>query len=143
MKTFAEKLRDARVAAGMTMAQLAETVELSLTSIQAYEKAKKRPRQTTMLKLAKALNVSIKFLTDDNCEDPMADIEKDGYIEEARLRYGAQGARDINALLDENTALFAGGELSQAEKDVFFEAIMRAYITCKEEARVKFSPKNR
>ena len=35
-----------------------------------------------MLKLAKALKVSVKFLSDDECENPVEDIEKDGYIED-------------------------------------------------------------
>ena len=43
--------------------------------------------------------------------------------------------------MEENAALFAGGELSQSEKDAFFEAVMRAYITCKEEAKQKFGRK--
>lgn len=88
-----------------------------------------------MAKLAKALKVSIKFLSDDECEDPVADIEKDNYIEEARERYGAKGARDIDQLLADNAALFAGGELSQDQKDAFFQAVMTAYVTCKEEAK--------
>ena len=46
-----------------------------------------------MAKLAKALQVSIKFLTDDECEDPVADIERT-ITEEARERYGAKGAVD-------------------------------------------------
>lgn len=41
-------------------------------------------------------------------------------------------------LLRKNTALFAGGDLSQEEKDAFFEAVMRAYVACKDEARRKF-----
>ena len=45
-------------------------------------------------------------------------------------------------LLEANAALFAGGELSQDEKDAFFEAVMKAYLTCKEEAREKFGRKN-
>ena len=95
-----------------------------------------------MLKLAKALKVSVKFLSDDECENPVEDIEKDGYIEEARERYGAQGARDVEALLADNAALFAGGELSQEQKDAFFQAVMTAYVTCKEEAKAKFGRKN-
>ena len=95
-----------------------------------------------MAKLAKALQVSIKFLTDDECEDPVADIEKDNYIEEARERYGAKGVRDVEQLLADNAALFAGGELSQDQKDAFFQAVMTAYVTCKEEAKAKFGRKN-
>lgn len=75
------------------------------------------------------------------CTDPLADIEKDDYVEEARQRYGASGARDVDALLRDNAALFAGGELSQEEKDAFFEAVMRAYVTSKDIASVKFGRK--
>ena len=73
----------------------------------------------------------------------MEDIEKDGYIEEARERYGAKGARDLDTLISENCALFAGGELTADEKDVFFEALTKAYIASKEEARMKFTPKSK
>ena len=66
---------------------------------------------------------------------------KDGYIEEARARYGAKGGRDVDALLAENSALFAGGELSQSQKDAFFDAVMKAYITSKEAAKIKFGHK--
>lgn len=141
MKSFADKVKDARAELGLSQAQLSEQIGVSVRSVQLYEQGVKKPRQSTTLKLAKALKVSVRFLTDDECENPLEDIEKDGYIEEARERYGASGARDMNALLEANAALFAGGELSQAEKDAFFEAVMKAYITCKEEAREKFGRK--
>lgn len=145
MKRFPEKVKDARSELGLSQSQLGEIAGVSLRTILAYEKGEKKPRQCTMLKLAKALKVSVKFLSDDNCENPVEDIEKDGYIEEARERYGSRGARDVEKLLAENTALFAGGELSQDQKDAFFQAVMTAYVTCKEEAKRKFGqhPSNR
>ena len=142
MKPFTDKVRDARIELGMTQTQLGEAVGVSLRTILAYEKGEKKPRQATMLKLAKVLKVSVKFLSDDECENPMEDIEKDGYIEEAREKYGAKGGRDIEQLLADNAALFAGGELTQEQKDEFFQAIMTAYVTCKEEAKAKFGRKN-
>lgn len=143
MKSFAEKVFDARTELGFSQTQLGEKVGVSLRSILAYEKGEKTPRPSTVLKLARELHVSVKFLTDDNCENPLEDIEKDGYIEEAREKYGSKGARDLDTLISENCALFAGGELSTEEKDVFFEALTKAYIACKEEAREKFTPKSR
>ena len=95
-----------------------------------------------MAKLAKALKVSVRFLNDDECRDPVADIEKDNYIEDARARYGSRGARDAAELLAENAALFAGGELSQDQKDAFFQAVMTAYVTCREEAKAKYGKKH-
>ncbi len=44
-------------------------------------------------------------------------------------------------MLEENTALFAGGELSQEEKDTYFNALMTAYITCRETAKEKYGRK--
>ena len=143
MKSFAEKLRDARYELGISQTELGDKVGVSLRSILAYEKGESVPRQNTVLKLEKTLNVSVKFLTDDNCENPVEDIEKDGYIEEARERYGAKGARDLDTLISENCALFAGGELTADEKEVFFEALTKAYIASKEEARMKFTPKSK
>ena len=141
MKSFSDKVKDARAAHGLSQTQLAEMIGVTVRSILAYEKGEKKPRRSTLLKLAKVLQVSIRFLTDDSCMDPNADIEKDVYIAEANDRYGAKGARDVEELLEDNAALFAGGELSQEQKDAFFDAVMKAYITCKEEAKVKFGKK--
>lgn len=139
--TFSDKIKRAREVAGLTQNELAQAAEVSQRTIASYESGGAIARRTTTERLAKALKVSVKYLTDENCTDPMADIEKDGYVEQARSLYGSKGARDVNALLEENAALFAGGELSQSEKDAFFEAVMRAYITCKEEAKQKFGRK--
>lgn len=142
MKSFPEKVKDARTELGLSQTELANRVGVSLRTITGYEKCEKRPRAASMLKLAKALQVSVKFLSDDACDNPIEDIEQDGYIEEARSKYGAQGGRDMEALLADNAALFAGGELSQEQKDAFFQAVMTAYVTSKEEARKKFGRKN-
>ena len=109
MKSFAEKVRDARAALGISQTKLGELAGVSLRTILAYEKGGKRPRPATLLKLAKALQVSVTFLSNDECEDPMEGIEKDDYITEARARYSAKDATDISRLLNENMAVFAGG----------------------------------
>lgn len=142
MASFSEKVKNARSEAGLTQSELAELVGVSARSIQAYELGAKNPRQSTMLQLAKALKVSYKYLSDEACDNPMEDIEKDGYIDRARKEYGASGARDINALLADNKALFAGGSISQEDKDAFFEAVVSAYFSCKAEAKIKFGKKD-
>ena len=137
MKAFADKVKEARISLGWSQLQLAREVGVSPRSVQAYERGEKTPRPVMLANLAKALKVSVKFLADGDCDDPAADIEKDSYIEEARERYGAKGAREAD-----NAALFAGGELSQEQKDAFFQAVMTAYVTCKEEAKAKFGRKD-
>ena len=139
--TFSDKIKRAREVAKLTQNELAQQVGVSQRTIASYESGGAKARRSTIEKLAHALKVSVKFLTDDDCIDPLADIEKDDYIDQARAMYGAKGVRDMEELLRENTALFAGGELSQEQKDMFFQAVMTAYVTCKEEASKKFGRK--
>ena len=139
--TFSDKIKRSREVADLTQQELADLVGVSKRTIASYESTNAVARRTTIVKLARALKVSVHYLSDDECTDPLADIEKDDYVEEARQRYGASGARDVDALLRDNAALFAGGELSQEEKDAFFEAVMRAYVASKDIASVKFGRK--
>lgn len=139
--TFSDKIKRSREIVGLTQQELADAVGISKRAVAAYESEDAKARRGTIVKLAKALKVSVTYLLDDACTDPLADIAKDDYVEEARQMYGYTGARDVDRLLQDNAALFAGGELSQEQKDAFFEAVMKAYITCKEEARAKFGRK--
>ena len=141
MATFPEKVKHARSELGLTQAELGEATGVSLRTILDYEKGKKVPRQATLLKLARALKVSSRFLTDDSCDDPLEDIARDGYITEARKSYGAKGGREIDALLSESVALFAGGDIPQEEKDRFFDALMTAYVKSKEAAKKTYGRK--
>lgn len=136
--TFSDKIKKAREVVGLTQQGLADLVGVSKRTIASYECTNAMARRSTLVKLASALKVSVKYLADPDCTDPLEDIEKDAHMAEARRLYGAAGARDVEALLNENTALFAGGELSQEEKDAFFEAVLRAYFASKDEARKKF-----
>lgn len=139
--TFSDKIKRSREVADLTQQELADLVGVSKRTIASYESTNAVARRTTIVKLARALKVSVRYLSDNECTDPLAEIEKDEYVEEARQRYGASGARDVDALLRDNAALFAGGELSQEEKDAFFEAVMRAYVASKDIASVKFGRK--
>lgn len=139
--TFSDKIIQARKAAKLTQQELADLVGVSKRTIASYECSDAMARRHTIVKLARALKVSVKYLSDPDCTDPLEDIKKDAHVEAARRRYGSTGARDVEALLSENAALFAGGELSQEEKDAFFEAVMRAYVASKDAAKNKFGRK--
>lgn len=141
MKTLPEKIREARNALGLSQTELGALVGVSLRSIVAYEKGEKYPREKTMFQLAKALRVSIKYLKEDECENPTEDIDKDPFIVDASEKFGMSGSKDMERMLAENTALFAGGELSQEEKDIYFNALYKAYTACREQAKEKFGKK--
>lgn len=143
MSTLPEKIKIQRCTLGLSQNELGNLVGVSLRSVASYERGEKYPREKTIYQLAKALRVSIKYLKEDSCENPLEDIEKNPFVAEAAEQYGVKGARDVESLLAENAALFAGGELSQEEKDMYFEALMTAYVTCKEKAKKKYGRKKK
>ena len=139
---FSEKVRKARMELDLTQQQLAELVGVTSRSIASYETIGMRPRGNGARKLAKALKVSVDYLLDDEIDDPEYGKEKAPYIEEAYAKYGEKAAREMDTLLEQNTALFAGGTLSEEAKDAFFQAVMRAYLACKDASREKFGKKS-
>lgn len=100
-------------------------------------------RISTMRKLAHALNVSYDYLKHDEITDPSYGIEKMDYIDEVNGQLGEKGARDINEILEANRALFAGGELDEEAKDAFYQAVTKAYLSCKMEAKKTFGRKKK
>lgn len=139
MKTFSEKVREARAALNLNQQQLGDMSGVSKRSIAAYESTDVKPRGNVMKKLAAALQVSVDYLLNDEISDPKHGIEKAPFLKEAYEKYGNRAAKDVDALLEQNAALFAGGAFDQETKDAFFEAVMKAYLTCKEEARKTYS----
>jgi len=55
---FAQNLRDARLAKGLTQEALADAAELHRTHISLLEKAKRDPKLTTIAKLAEGLDTT-------------------------------------------------------------------------------------
>lgn len=141
MTAFSEKLRSARQAAGLNQTELAEKAGVTRRSIFAYENGASVPRPHVTRRIAAALDVTVAYLTNEDAVDPDEGRVREENIEMARERFGAKGAREAARLLDMNNALFTGGELTQEDKDAFFNAIMTAYITAKEDARRRFTPK--
>ena len=137
-----EKIRKIRTEKGFTQKDLAEKLEVSLKSIGNYESGYRKPTPKTLVKLAQLLDVSTTYLSDPHCFDRYAGMEKDKYISQTLNLYGNKEAIDLNSLLEANQAAFAGGELSESQKDKFFQAITEMYFACKEEASKKYGRKN-
>lgn len=135
MKTFSQKIKEGRREQKLNQQELARLVGVSKRSIAAYETTDTKPRGTVMMRLAQALKVSVDYLIIDEIQDPDHGFAHTAYLQAAKERFGYRAVAEMEALLRRNTALFAGGELDQEAKDAFFEALMKAYLTCKEEAR--------
>lgn len=65
------------------------------------------------------------------------------YVEEMRQKGGRREALDLEEMLRKNQALFAGGTISEEAKDAYFQAVMKAYLECKEAAKNTYGRKKK
>lgn len=120
---FGEKIRIMRQEAKMSQTELAKAIGVSLRTVQYYELGEKYPKQTDIYgKLASLFNVSADYLLSD----------EDQYIIEANKKGGVKSVRDVKALITEVGGLFAGGELSEEDKDKVIRALNDLYWRAKD-----------
>ncbi|HHT53328.1 MAG TPA: helix-turn-helix transcriptional regulator [Clostridiales bacterium] len=122
------------MAAGLTQKELAQKMGIAERTIQYYELGQRKPRKIeTVEKLAEILGVDMSNLLD----------ARSLLLIGAEEKGGARSAREVEELVSELSALFAGGELADEEKDVIMAALNRAYWDAKEDnkkyARKKYN----
>lgn len=141
--TFGEKLRTIRLSLNLSQSELAEKTGISERSLYTYEQTGTLPRSSNLRKIADALNVSVSYLLDEEETDPSKNIDHDIFIANSKNEFGYKGAREATEILSRASALFAGGELDDVAKELFFQSLMEVYLDSKQEARKKFSSKQR
>lgn len=129
---FGEKVKKSRTDAGLSQEDLAKKIGVSLRTITNYEVQNRYPKKREVYaKLAEVLGVDINYLM----------TEDEDFVVDASAKYGARGAKQAEQLIFEVHGLFAGGELSEADKDGVMKALQQAYWECKEENVQKYTPK--
>ena len=139
--TFGEKIKEARLAMNLSQTELAQLTGISERSLYTYEQLGTLPRKNNIRKLAEALHISVSYLLDEDETDTQSQIDDDLFIMEARKKFGSKGAKEAQDVLGRVNSLFAGGDLDEEAKDVFFQAVMAAYMDSKKNARDKYTPK--
>lgn len=127
---LSERLAKLRRMKEMTQVELAEKIGVSARTIQNYEMGTRTPKMDTIAKIAEVLEVDEKAILSD----------EDYFIIEAHEQYGSRGKKDAEELIQNATALFSGGQLSDNDKARVLEAIQEAYF----EAKIinkKYTPK--
>ena len=128
---FKERLKEKRLEAGLTQAELAEKVSVTTRTIQNYELGSRKPGNMKVIgDIATVLGTTADYL-----------LTSSGiYSVEAYHKGGAKAARDIDELVSEVTGLFAGGQLSEDALEGAMRALNDAYWMAKERNK-KFTPK--
>ena len=142
MKHFKDKVKEGRGRLGLSQKEFAEASGIGFRTITSYESGERFPQAAQLYKLARTLGVSTEYLRNDAIDDPSYGMDRMGYVEEMRTTSGRQDALDLEAMLRQNQALFAGGQVSEEAKDAYFRAVMKAYYECKEGASITFGRKN-
>lgn len=128
--TFGEKLRKYRLEKGLTQTQLAHAAGIGLNTICNYENGRTYPQNRDVYtKLANILGIDPSYLHNEN----------DDFVADAQQRYGHRGKKQAEELVAQIGGLFAGGELSETEKDGVMKALQEVYWKCKEENRDKYT----
>lgn len=129
--SFQERLKEKRLEANLTQAQLAEKISVTTRTIQNYELGTRKPTKYEVVqRLAEALNTTAEYLLGQSGLLVLA----------AQEQGGAKAARDIDELVSEVSGLFAGGTLSEEAMDGAMQALNRAYWIAKENNK-KYAPK--
>jgi transcriptional regulator with XRE-family HTH domain len=128
---FADKFKAARMRAGLSQEKLSAVLGVTARTIGNYESGATLPPSETLALIAKHFGVSIDSLVS----------EEEEFISEAYEQGGSRSAREAEALVNDVAGLFAGGRLSEDEKDAVMRAIQNAYWVAKEESKRKYTPK--
>ena len=128
---FAEKVRKARKKAGLTQDELAKAVGLTRKAVNNYETGGIYPRtRDTYKRLADVLNVALNYLL----------TEEEESVADANELHGSDGAKQAEGLIADVKGLFAGGALSESDKDAVMRALQDAYWEAKRDSTVWYTP---
>lgn len=127
---FGEKLRNERKRNKLTQEALAKMVGVSKRTVVNYESGEIYPKERKMYAaLAKALDVEASYLIS----------EEDEFALEAGEAHGAHGRMQARRIINQVSAMFAGGELDEDDKLAFIHQIQELYFESKDYAK-RFTP---
>lgn len=127
---FKERLAKLRRLSGMTQAELAKELGITLRSVQNYELGARYPKTETIERIANIFGIDQSALISD----------EEYFIVEAKQKRGKRGQESAERLIRNANALFAGGDLSDEDKKNVFAALQKAY-NMSTEINKKYTPK--
>ena len=129
---FGEKIRELRTSRRLTQAEVAKAMGISMRSYVAYEIGGRYPKKREMYKkLADYFDVDVNYLY----------TEDEEFVDAAGERYGRRGKRQAEELVNDLAGMFAGGTLSEHDRDAIMLTLQKAYWDAKEENIKKYTPK--
>lgn len=136
--TIGEKVRFLRDNRKMTLAALSRATGLSDRAIRYIENGERTPGVDAVRKLAAALDVSTDYFMEEDLF--RQELRREEALGRAKEKYGSRGMAQARAVYESARGLYAGGRLSEEERDAFRDLMMELFFETKEEAK-KYTPK--
>lgn len=132
--TYGDKIRAARAAKKMSQGKLSELTGLTTRAIRYYEGNERTPSAEAIKKMADALGLTVGYFMDEAVFEES--LKREQFLQEAKEKYGSRGRAQAKRIAEETRALYAGGELSEADKQGFMDEMMEIFMIAKEEAKI-------
>ena len=130
--TFGEKFRAEREKLWLTQQEAADSLGINRRMITRYENGISFPRtKDAYKKIADFFKIDVNYLL----------IEDEAFAVEASEQYGFHGMKQAQSLIDGMSGLFAGGALSDQDKDAVMKALQDIYWESKARNIEKHTPK--
>lgn len=128
---FGDKLKQLRAEKGASQEEVAKACGVTRRTYIGYEQEGRYPRKREVYGiLAEYFGVDPNYLL----------TEDETFVTAAAEQYGSRGKRQAEQLVAELSGMFAGGELSDSDKDAVMIALQKAYFDCKQDNK-KYTPK--
>ena len=111
---------------------------MSDRAIRYIENNERTPGVDAIRKLAAALDVSTDYFMEEDLFQQ--ELHKEEVLAQAKEKYGSRGMAQARAVYESARGLYAGGKLSEDERDAFRDLMMEIFFETKEEAK-KYTPK--
>ena len=130
--TFGEKFRTEREKLGLTQQEVADSLGINRRMITRYENGISFPRtKDAYKKIADFFKIDVNYLL----------TEDEAFVVEAYEQYGSRGMKQAQNLINGMSGLFAGGTLSDQDKDAVMKALQDIYWESKARNIEKYTPK--
>ncbi len=121
---FGDKIKKFREDNGYTQSEFSKLIGIGMRTLSMYENGERYPRdQQVYKKFANIMKCDYNYLLGD----------EDMFLSEVYEKHGAGELRKVDALTEGISSMFAGGEISDEDRDAAFAAITKAYWKAKEE----------
>lgn len=132
---LSEKLKKYRADNKLTQQDFGKLLGVSKGTVINWEHGKTFPHKTMYKKMADAMGVDESYLRYDS-EDAV-------FVSDMEEKFGSKGFQQAVALTNQLCGLFAGGELSETDKDNVMLTLQSAYVSCKTQNIKLYGPKTR